>query len=653
MKISIKSKLNVMLLALVGVMSAGSLFVYYFMTASIAPYDRLFDNLLLISRLPGIVTEVDREVDVYERVPTVAARSRIDGHMKELRRISGEALANTPSEHTDSVATLRGIEGLVRSLDEHVTRSIGYVDRQERTPELVESIELIDKIMSYARRDVDLYVAQELQNLLPVREATVRNNLALQRGIQGAILIVAASSLLLGIWFANRAIVRPLGEMIAVSKKLAAGSLQQEIAATGKDEMGDLASAFREMQEVIGRLLRETESLFAAFRAGKMGLRGQEKAYSGSFRRLVLGINNVIDELSAKNELLHSEIEERKRFQRERDAMHSDLLVTARKAGMAEIATGVLHNIGNALNSVNISSQVASSLVAESKVKDVERLAGLLEAHREDLGTFLVSDERGKLVPAFVRSLATALADEQKRVMGELGSLQGMVNHAKTIVNWQQNYAGVASIVEEVTPEALVDDALTIARVEDERVLPAITVEKDFEPVPSLTVERHKVVQILVNLFTNARDAIQATGRAEGTLTIRIRSRGRGDGGTFPGERAGAAAFPGERASAAALPGERASAAADLDPSSAPSGIVIEVIDDGDGIPPENIGELFRYGFSTRRDGHGFGLHSCAFAASELSGSLVAHSEGRDRGARFTLRLPLRPRGPRADVPRA
>lgn len=622
MKISIKSKLNVLLLALVGVMSAGSLFVYYFITTSVAPYERIFDSLLMMSRLPGVVVEVDRELDAYEEMPSAKRKAHIESQLQELRRICSEVRVATPLQHAGSIDALNGIEGLVHSLDENVTRALAAMDRQERTPALVEQMELVDKIVEYSRRDVDTYVDQELENLVPVRAAIVRNNQTLHRGLLVSILVIAAGSLLLGILFAKRAIVKPLGEIITVSKGLAKGRLQQEIALGGGDEIGDLAEAFREMQEVIGRLLGETESLFAAFRAGQMDVRGREEAYSGSFRRLVLGINNVIDavasrsdevrrandklsslniELSTKNELLHSQIEERRRFQRERDAMHADLLATARKAGMAEIATGVLHNIGNALNSVNISSQVASSLVAESKVKDVEKLAVLLESHQSDLAEFLAADARGRLVPAFVRSLGTALGEEQHRVMAELANLQAMVDHAKTIVTWQQNYAGQAAMVEEVPAETLVEDALMIARVEGERERVPIAVEKDFEPVPKLLTERHKVVQILVNLFSNARDAIQAAGREKGMLKVRLREDG-------------------------------------------PEDVLIEVTDDGDGITPDHMKELFRYGFSTRKDGHGFGLHSCAFAAGEMNGSLTAHSDGRDKGARFTLRLPIRPR---------
>jgi signal transduction histidine kinase len=66
----------------------------------------------------------------------------------------------------------------------------------------------------------------------------------------------------------------------------------------------------------------------------------------------------------------------------------------------------------------------------------------------------------------------------------------------------------------------------------------------------------------------------------------------------------------------------------------------ITVTDNGVGIPPENMARIFNHGFTTKKDGHGFGLHSGANAAKEMGGSLTAHSDGPGKGATFTLELP-------------
>jgi signal transduction histidine kinase len=130
----------------------------------------------------------------------------------------------------------------------------------------------------------------------------------------------------------------------------------------------------------------------------------------------------------------------------------------------------------------------------------------------------------------------------------------------------------------------------------------AIDLIRDYEPVSAVQIDKHKLLQILVNLFENAKHACVEGGQAPKKITARIR-------------RSGA------------------------------SGILIEVADNGIGIPPENLPRLFRHGFTTRKDGHGFGLHSGALAAKELGGKLVARSDGVGKGATFAIELPLRPPG--------
>jgi C4-dicarboxylate-specific signal transduction histidine kinase len=621
MHVSIKWKLNALLLAIVMAMSAASLTVYHLGTRSIESYERILDNLLLVSRIPGLVLEVNHELAAYQRSPSPQLRATIEGRVRELARLSREVKDKTPEQHTDSTSTIQGVHGMVGSLGEHVAFALDQIDRQERTARLVESVEIVDKIVGFSRVNVDAYVSQELRNMVPMREQTLRDNRYLSLALQLFILTTGLGALVLGVLFTNRVIARPLDEVIVASRKLAEGRFEGTVSQRRGDEIGALAVAFQEMQGVLDRLLRETTRLFDAFRGGKMDVRGEAGAFSGSFGQLVSGINNVIDavaargeevrhakqapssvnqQLSAANDLLLQEMEERQQAQRERDAMQAELLDTARKAGMAEIATSVLHNIGNALTSVNISAEVTRKLVRASRIRDVSRIADLLDQHSHDLGTFLTEDERGKVLPAFLRKLSSVLAEEQGRMLSELDELRRMVDHAKDILAWQQSYAGVAGVTEELSPIVLLEDALRIAKVGRER--DTVTIEKDFAEVPSLRVERHKVVQILVNLLTNALHAIKSAGSERGVITLKLHAE-------------------------------------------EPGTISIEVRDNGIGIPPENLGRMFQYGFTTREGGHGFGLHSCAITATELGGEIKAESEGYGKGARFTLRLPLEASG--------
>ena len=291
------------------------------------------------------------------------------------------------------------------------------------------------------------------------------------------------------------------------------------------------------------------------------------------------------------------DITERKKAEGELEELHKQLLRTSHQAGMAEVATGVLHNVGNVLNSVNVSATVVSDLVRRSKSPNVGKLSELLNQNRADLGRFMSEDPKGKVIPTYLGTLAEALSLEQKAILTEIESLHKNIGHIKDIVAMQQSYAKTSGIVETVSVPDLVEDALrmnagSLARHD-------VEVGREYDARPVITVEKNKVLQILVNLIRNAKYACDESGRTDKRLVVRSRADG--------------------------------------------SGVEISVIDNGVGIPAENLTRIFAHGFTTRKHGHGFGLHSGALAAKEMGGSLFAHSEGPGRGSTFTLRLPFAP----------
>jgi len=288
-------------------------------------------------------------------------------------------------------------------------------------------------------------------------------------------------------------------------------------------------------------------------------------------------------------------ITERRRAAQELEELNRRLLETSRQAGMAEIATSVLHNVGNVLNSVNISASVLEDTIRGGKVGSVHKLATLLQDNAGRLGEFFQSDPRGQKVPAFLNQLANQLGGEQKTQLEELGALRKYIEHIKEIVAMQQSYARVSGVTEVLTPASLVEDALRIDSGQLE--LSRVEVVREFETVAQTMVDRHKVMQILVNLIRNARHAI-CEARTEGRR-MRVRLY-----------------------------------------RAAPDQMAIAIVDNGVGIAPENVLRVFQHGYTTKRDGHGFGLHSGANAAKELGGSLTAQSEGPGQGATFTLVLP-------------
>jgi PAS domain S-box-containing protein len=248
------------------------------------------------------------------------------------------------------------------------------------------------------------------------------------------------------------------------------------------------------------------------------------------------------------------DISERKRGAAELEKMYAELMKTSRQAGMAEVATAVLHNVGNVLNSVNVASRCVAESLRKSKAASLGRVVELLREHEADLGGFFATDPRGRQLPGFLAQLADHLTTQQTTVSSELGHLQRNIEHIKQIVAMQQSYARTSGSAEPVRITDLVEDTL---RMNAESLIHHdLRVVRDFAEVPPVTVA---------------------------------------------------------------------------------------VADNGIGISPENLGSIFKHGFTTKKDGHGFGLHSGAVAAQELGGNLRVESPGAGQGATFTLELPCVP----------
>jgi len=288
-----------------------------------------------------------------------------------------------------------------------------------------------------------------------------------------------------------------------------------------------------------------------------------------------------------------------KLMEQQLETANRELRDLSRTAGMAEIANNVLHNVGNVLNSVNVSAGLIGDQVRDSKVKGLDRAVQLMNEHATDLGAFFSADAKGKTLPGYLNKLVLALTAERESITTELASLTRSIEHIKDIVATQQAYAGGTSLPGPVQIRDLLEDALRMNTASIQRH--QITIIKDFADTPLLQLDKHLVLQILINLIGNAKNAMDGLPDRAHHITLRMRIDGAGDA----------------------------------------SRLVISVADDGEGIAPENLPRLFAHGFTTRRNGHGFGLHSCALAAKEMGGSITAESPGPGLGAVFTLALPV------------
>jgi PAS domain S-box-containing protein len=289
------------------------------------------------------------------------------------------------------------------------------------------------------------------------------------------------------------------------------------------------------------------------------------------------------------------DITERKQTEAELYSLQQEHMESSRQAGMAEIATGVLHNVGNVLNSVNVSANLLTDRLITGRIDNLQKAVAMLEEHSDDPGDFLTSDEKGRRLPAYLRRLSDSLSDDRDFMQTEVGALSMKIDHIKEIVQVQQTHSR-RGFVERIVLLELVETALTVNDSSFRRH--NIEIQREFDDVPVIETDKHQVLQILVNLISNARNAMIEHEGDVRRLTIRIKR-------------------------------------------SEDSQASIEVQDTGAGIAPDNLDRIFGHGFTTRKDGHGFGLHSSANAANELGGSLTVFSDGPDRGATFTLQLPI------------
>jgi C4-dicarboxylate-specific signal transduction histidine kinase len=204
------------------------------------------------------------------------------------------------------------------------------------------------------------------------------------------------------------------------------------------------------------------------------------------------------------------------------------------------------------------------------------------------------------MIPGYLTTLSESLSEEHRTILSELSDLGKNIEHIKDIVSTQQLNARTSGAAEEFSVVDMIEEALRMSN--DAFVRHRVGIERDFQVRPFITADKHKVMQILINLLINAKFACVESGRSDRHVTLRTTSEG--------------------------------------------LGVRIVVVDNGVGIPAENLVRIFNHGFTTRKGGHGFGLHSGALVAKELGGTLLARSDGPGCGATFVLELPCNPSGP-------
>lgn len=363
-------------------------------------------------------------------------------------------------------------------------------------------------------------------------------------------------------------------------------------------DLGEIAARARVLSQRFNTTIEPGFETFVA--ETKRGLDSQcEWTYirkNGSRIPITLGVSSLTNQ---EGEIIGflgvaGDISDLKNTMKELKETHEKLMNASLQIGRAEIATNILHNVGNVLNSINVSSTLLTDKVKQSRISSVSKTADLLSA-QPDLAEFFKTDRRGSELPAFLGKLSEQLTREQQEILSDLSALDKNIHHIKEIVSMQQNYSKASEIKERITVEELIELSLKMHTGTLNKN--HFSIHANCDPALIVNVEKHKILQILVNLISNAKHACFAARSENPEISI-----------------------------TAGRSGDHCR-------------IVIK--DNGEGIPKENMTRIFNHGFTTKKDGHGFGLHSCAITAKEMRGSLVAESDGPGYGATFTLYFPI------------
>jgi two-component system NtrC family sensor kinase len=373
----------------------------------------------------------------------------------------------------------------------------------------------------------------------------------------------------------SQSVASRVARLVQAMKRVERGSFSEELRATGNDEIDNLTRQFNSMVQRLAQ-------------------------HDATIRDLNMNLERKVEERTLSLRLLHAELDQRNNELEtaltDVKEMQSQLVDVAHRAGMTEIATGVLHNVGNVLNSVNVSISVINESVRKSKSSSVARVAALMREQAPALAA-ATSDPKIQKLPEYLDLLSGSLAEEQRQVESEVSNLMEKVQHIKNIISAQQNYTRRVCFQEAIDLHHLIEDLLSMHG-------PAISknevkVERNFASLPKVTIEKSKLLQVLDNLIKNALESMQITER-EAQHVLRITSQ------------------------------------------SEDQELSITIADTGHGITEEQLKCIFRFGFTTKTNGNGFGLHSSAIAMNEMGGAIRVHSGGVGQGAVFTITLPLK-----------
>ncbi len=303
-------------------------------------------------------------------------------------------------------------------------------------------------------------------------------------------------------------------------------------------------------------------------------------------RLAAVGKNENINEII----LITTDITKRKEAEAQLFFTQKELVEKAHKAGMAEIATDTIHNVGNILNSVQTSILSIEEILYKSESLNYQKACELLKANLNNLDNFIQNDPKGKKLIEYFLALSDLFNDERGSINRLTERLKEKVEAITNVIASQQSYVG-ANLFAKHPLEQIVNDALSILSETIDSY--QITTIKFFEEVPVINIQKTKLVHIIINLIKNACEAMRSKTIMDRKLHLSITADN--------------------------------------------SSVYLKITDNGAGIPEREINKIFTHGYTTKANGHGFGLHSCANYMAEMRGEINVESAGIEKGSTFIL----------------
>ncbi len=269
-----------------------------------------------------------------------------------------------------------------------------------------------------------------------------------------------------------------------------------------------------------------------------------------------------------------------------------------RMTGTAEVANSVLHNIGNILNSLMVSCSLVESRLRHSKIPRLLQAHEVLEQNLADLAAFFTSDPKGELLPQFLLKVGAQLDKDHQLLSTEIRKISEKTHLMRDIIETQQTISKIGGSEIQAVVQ-VIEEAISLQSnfLDRHKTL----IQRDFRTDKPVRASKAKLIHILVNLIKNATEAMKELDPEKRRLTIVLEENDEGQ-------------------------------------------VLVKVCDNGVGIRPNDLEKMFTHGFTTKENGHGFGLHFCASAMEEMRGSISVHSDGPDLGTTFTLVFPPVPK---------